>query len=577
MTSVDSSNPNDLEPLSPAEPIIEAFGGIRPMASKMGVAVTTVQGWKKRDTIPAPRVQAVFDCAKLFEISLPRIMPEAAAESTIAIETPDKPLSDITPSEIDTFYETGITSDNEPSQPQQTTSPPLSETKETGSQAFSTPPPHFAGASTNDIMDIIAQAERRAVKKSLWFSSALVAVIAGLLILLFWPESPEITPDEREAAIAKMQSLQSEVDGIQGDLAHIKEKQGFFGSVIPKDLNERLDALKAQASDTKNNASSLIQDMQAASNDLLNGQTGALRSHMAALEAQLDQLGNIPLMANLTQRYDAFTATVGGQSLLEQSTDELSSLLSRNDLSLEDTLDSARTTSPALNQTLEGVPKQDLKAAALLLTMTQLRSSLNRENEAFDGDLALLRKLVGDNAELNQAIDKLAPHAQSGVLTPSGLSDELRSLTGEVVVASLKGEDVSIKDRAKARLNAVLQIEQDGELVTNTQTQSTLAQTQNLIAQGDIAGAIAQMQTLDGAAAKAAQPWMNQANAALLAQEFKKTLSGVLAAKSAGLSGYTASGGRTGGELIYDPVSGTAVLKRNNIGRAMKSLKNLGE
>lgn len=40
---------------SPAERVITAFGGIRPMASKLGIPVTTVQGWKKRQAIPVSR------------------------------------------------------------------------------------------------------------------------------------------------------------------------------------------------------------------------------------------------------------------------------------------------------------------------------------------------------------------------------------------------------------------------------------------------------------------------------------------------------------------------------------------
>ena len=34
--------------LDNAEKVVAAFGGIRPMAKKLGVAVTTVQGWKER-------------------------------------------------------------------------------------------------------------------------------------------------------------------------------------------------------------------------------------------------------------------------------------------------------------------------------------------------------------------------------------------------------------------------------------------------------------------------------------------------------------------------------------------------
>lgn len=43
--------------------IIEAFGGIRPMAHKLGVPVSTVQGWKQRNAIPDNRVGDIFAAA----------------------------------------------------------------------------------------------------------------------------------------------------------------------------------------------------------------------------------------------------------------------------------------------------------------------------------------------------------------------------------------------------------------------------------------------------------------------------------------------------------------------------------
>ena len=48
------SDPNS--PARATERLVQRFGGIRPMANKLEVPVTTVQGWKKRGAIPAPRI-----------------------------------------------------------------------------------------------------------------------------------------------------------------------------------------------------------------------------------------------------------------------------------------------------------------------------------------------------------------------------------------------------------------------------------------------------------------------------------------------------------------------------------------
>lgn len=50
--------------------IIEAFGGLRPMAGKLKVAVSTVQGWKERDSIPTARHAEILEAAKTNNIAL---------------------------------------------------------------------------------------------------------------------------------------------------------------------------------------------------------------------------------------------------------------------------------------------------------------------------------------------------------------------------------------------------------------------------------------------------------------------------------------------------------------------------
>ena len=50
--------------------IIEQFGGIRPMSNKTNIPVTTIQGWKKRGTIPKSRRDEVLAFATQNDIDL---------------------------------------------------------------------------------------------------------------------------------------------------------------------------------------------------------------------------------------------------------------------------------------------------------------------------------------------------------------------------------------------------------------------------------------------------------------------------------------------------------------------------
>jgi uroporphyrinogen-III synthase len=60
----------DLLQTGDATAVVERFGGIRPMATKLGVPVTTVQGWKARGHIPENRFEAVRNAAAAHGVDL---------------------------------------------------------------------------------------------------------------------------------------------------------------------------------------------------------------------------------------------------------------------------------------------------------------------------------------------------------------------------------------------------------------------------------------------------------------------------------------------------------------------------
>jgi hypothetical protein len=173
-----------------------------------------------------------------------------------------------------------------------------------------------------------------------------------------------------------------------------------------------------------------------------------------------------------------------------------------------------------------GVPKNELKAAAMLLALTQVRSALNRNDEAFDSDLALLMNMVGsDNPELSGALTKLAPHSKDGILSASGLQNEFRTIAGDDVVSSLRGEDVSFIEKASARMNDVLKIEKDGDLISGTQTQATVNKADAMINGGNIDDAISFLKkSLRAKELKPLRPWIKKAEALVNSRKAKKVI-----------------------------------------------------
>lgn len=63
---------------SPTEAVIDRFGGIRPMATKLGVTASTVQGWKTRGHIPAQRREELIVAARDNDIDLSEQLLDAA-------------------------------------------------------------------------------------------------------------------------------------------------------------------------------------------------------------------------------------------------------------------------------------------------------------------------------------------------------------------------------------------------------------------------------------------------------------------------------------------------------------------
>jgi hypothetical protein len=76
--------------LRDAEMVVAAFGGVRPMAARLGIAATTIQGWKSRGNIPENRRQAVLEAAQAdgIDLTVPQVEDTAEEAPNDAAEAP---------------------------------------------------------------------------------------------------------------------------------------------------------------------------------------------------------------------------------------------------------------------------------------------------------------------------------------------------------------------------------------------------------------------------------------------------------------------------------------------------------
>lgn len=519
-------NNDDELALDNAGEIIERFGGIRPMAAKIDAPVTTVQGWKKRDVIPGTRRDQVMAAASENNIDLSDLVSGAGVANQNAVSAPKNVQAATVPQSPASVPS---------SAPQQQAAAPKQEAPRQQEPKPAPTKSSQAGSPAHDsLMMAIEANNRKTMAASAWIATGLILLAGGVAAFVFWPSVKENNM-QIEAQSEKLVELEGEVDAVTKSTSFIKD-------FVPENFQEKMDRLQNQARNIQNTVEQLSEQASVISTGVLGADAGPISKRLEILEEKMAALsGGEGNFGSLISRIRNLEDSVGGQEQIKNSVDELRSIVSK--MSSQQELDAELggelaevqgDEEGALGQTLEGVSGNDLKAAAMLIAFSQLRDSLHR-SEPFEEDLVLLEKLAGDdNPELNAALQRLAPHADGGVLSSEGLSQEFKTFAGDIVFSSLKGEDVSFKEKAQARIGNILQVEKEGELVSGTETQVTVSKAQKLLDEGNIQGAIAELQTLDGEAAKTAQPFIQEAQISLLAEKAQQLLGEDILSKISG-------------------------------------------
>jgi hypothetical protein len=478
-----SENSNSV--IGNASDIIDRFGGIRPMSTKTGIPVTTIQGWKQRNAIPANRRNELIDAANQHGIMLGRLLIDIAGEKIEEIsiqEEKEIQKEKIEASKLD---------------------------------------PELRPASNS---------------ATLIAAGALILVAAlGGTILAVAPKFSLVTEQDNrikqlEQQIAAMQSAKNTV---------LEEEQAAQIKATIDNLEGKVGALADQAK----SVAGVVDDLK----------TGTITQRLAKIEGRvgglLDQKSAFSLQS-VVGKFQNLQSTPEGQGqiqgLMSTFTSATEKITETEDIS--STFAKLKETNPHVAETFKDVAPEDMKAAVMLLGMTQLRESLARDNASFDQDLQILKSTVDkDNVELLAAIDRLAPRAKMGILTPSGLSKELRGLTGEIVSASLTGQDISVEDRALARFSDVIKVEKNGQQISGTQTQITIAAAQKKLDAGDVEGAVALLRQIQGPAAEKTKPILESAQATMFASQLKGILGQNITQTLRGATGKSAPHVNNGG------------------------------
>ena len=484
-----SGNARETRPLTSdataaAHDIIAAFGGIRPMASKLGVAVSTVQGWRERGSIPAARhaqIQAAADSHNI------RLDAEALSVSDQGgdMTTPaDAKSADAKPA-------TG---------PMTASAIPATSTAGTPSAKSATAKITQARPSASGPADAATDtatdaALARAPAGRLWagFALGVVAVAVGVGLAIvgrdLWLTPP---PGDQVATVA----------GLESRLATVESEVRAVSAADPQAGNAAVAQFEATLSTLQAGLDGLSQELAAVASrgtDTATGEQQAaalreteqrLRGEIAALGGRLEAVD--ARATNLQGRLEAVTvATRGGQAATAGET-------------------------------------------ALTLAVLQLRDAM-RGAAPFAAELQAVLDVakspaISNGADLAAAVAPLAPYANTGVPTLAKLKADFPDLARAVAAQGQGAGDEDWLAGIKRRVSGLISVRPIGP-VQGDSPAAIAARAEAALANDDLTGAMRELAALQGPSAVAAQPWLAGATSRLAARTALNDLSRGLIAR----------------------------------------------
>lgn len=215
----------------------------------------------------------------------------------------------------------------------------------------------------------------------------------------------------------------------------------------------------------------------------------------------------------------------------------ITNTLAGNPKEIKETLLKATDVNETTRTVLENSQSKSVAAAVLLFALNEFRDNIYSGN-SYESDLTLIKKLAGDDPEMNAAINMLLPYAKSGVMSQEVLSAELKSLANDIVLAKIKGEDANVKQKALIRFEKLKQQARNKQLQGNNE-EAVVARAQVMLDQGDVEGAMIELRRLKHFSNTDASEWINNASNSLAAGNSSEVIIQQLVKSAAGQSGIS--------------------------------------
>ncbi|MDD9900095.1 MAG: uroporphyrinogen-III synthase [Alphaproteobacteria bacterium] len=477
----------DAPPPLAAEPVIEAFGGLRPLAQTLDIPPSTVQGWRARGVVPEARVDAILGAAEDMGVNPEELLRKAS-----------RPMAE---------HDEDDLKDGQKEQAKERRKGRDRRVRRTAPDAQGNV--RTAGYSGKDRR---TGEERRAFeahqRKVVWREKmdflnrttvSITLLLAAIIYAGYFLLAPELV--EMDAQASRVAALEKRMESLHHDLRSEQKKSASLSAMMSRKV--------IQMQDAKDDVVSSAEDV-----------TTSVRKAVKTFSPDVDQV------THLLSGLSALRATPEGRATLGRAMQTLGMAVdvsASDPESLNNAVDLARKRDPALGDMFEKVSTDNLAAAALLLGMNEMRVKMNRQ-QSYKHDLLLVRKIAGKNVGMQKALDHLTPYAESGVLSRSTLQKEFKGLAGDIVMAKLQGEDLSVQEQALKRMRRFVKVRKVDDTESDT-VDAKVAKAQILLDQGNVKDAMAVLHTLEGAPAEAAAPWMQAAAGHVVADDTSGMLS----------------------------------------------------
>jgi uroporphyrinogen-III synthase len=476
--------------------VIDAFGGIRPMATKLDVAVSTVQGWKNRGHIPENRWRDIITAASAHQIDLSVAMPVEKRPTASDPEAPEPVESEpaASPWSDETVDDEDRPDANEQSDaPSQSKPAAASGTGEAGSNGSGKLALLVAGAALVAVVARPIWAPYVDPHLAQYVEPPVAAVSGG-------------APSDIAATLSSISDRLSQVES--------RPVPTGDGAVISGDVSSRLDSLERDVealSDASESLQAIREETANALTETRNALAASVERDETTRARLLERMGVIEsMLEQVSKEAERATAGLAGvEAKAVQNAEDIAELKAR----------------PAL----EGAAQ-----AGLALAVGDVESALFA-GRPFTHALDRLTGLARGDAAIASAVAKLQPYATRGVATRATLISAFQQ-NAPAMQSEVNRTDGNVLDVLMEGARSLVSIRKKGEAADAP----PVSRAEAALNRGDLASAVAAL-SQGRETSETIATWLNEAEARLAAEAALTDLRDAVAAGLAIAPAPTAS------------------------------------